>query len=162
MSEQSQPGVDERLVQQVTDAVDRHPIVDAPREDIAARAEAALAPLVDAPVQGFVPVLAEREVVQDLVESRGAAAQEAGGRPADAAELPDAEVGAFGDASEVAVGAFADIRLDEPVDDTVNDDPVQDTQDGAGHVPAAVSDVPAAGTDDVRPSTSVPADGPRR
>ena len=134
MSEQSQPGVDERLVQQVTDAVDRHPIVDAPREDIAARAEAALAPLVDAPVQGFVPVLAELEVVEGLIESRGAA--DAGGAP-------------------------ADTRLDEPVDDTVNDDPAHETQGGAGQVPTAASGVPAAGTADVRPSTSVPAEDPR-
>lgn len=148
--------VDERLVGQVADAVERHSVVDAPREEIERRADEALAPLVDGQVQAFVPLLAEREVVEGIVQqsSAGEAAGTDDAGVADDIAAADESASASGSAGaggsavagespgespadEKSAGESADAGLsvaaeDAPISgDFVTDDLTRDDEDPA-------------------------------
>lgn len=58
----------DRIVEEVADKVEQSPSVDAPRDEILARAEGAVDGLVDKPVQTFTPLLAQNEVLGGLME----------------------------------------------------------------------------------------------
>ncbi|WP_380163963.1 three-helix bundle dimerization domain-containing protein [Jannaschia sp. R86511] len=57
----------DRIVEEVSDKVERRPSVDASREEIRTLAEASVDDLSDKPVQTFTPLLAENEVVNGLM-----------------------------------------------------------------------------------------------
>lgn len=60
----------DRIVQEVADKVQQRPSVDTPRDEIEARAGKSVDSLVDRPVQSFTPLLAENEVLDDLLEGK--------------------------------------------------------------------------------------------
>ncbi|WP_336923899.1 three-helix bundle dimerization domain-containing protein [Aquipuribacter sp. SD81] len=57
---------DDPRVEQVVEKVEARPSVDAPREEVTARAQEAVDELAEAPVQTFTPLLAENRVVDEL------------------------------------------------------------------------------------------------
>ena len=58
----------DRLVEEVTAQVTRRHAIEQEEAVVRERAERAVDGLIDAPVQGFVPLLAENEVVTSLRE----------------------------------------------------------------------------------------------
>jgi hypothetical protein len=68
-------GYRERLVDEVTANVTQRHSTGADEQVVREKAEQAVDELIDAPVQSFVPLLAENEVVSDLQRAPGANAE---------------------------------------------------------------------------------------